>query len=172
VIAIRPAGRNDTPDIARIHIDMWRLAYDGILSEEYLRELSYSRSQMQWQIMVERHAGVLLVAESSDEGVVGFAAGGAGSTAGLGVDAEIMALYVLSSQQRNGTGKALTIDMARRLGDHGRKGLFVWVLADNPARRFYEHLGGTEVAEQTITVGDRECLEVAYVWQDLAVLIG
>ena len=172
MIAIRPARSSDTSDIARIHIDMWRLAYDGILAEDYLRQLSYSRSRMQWQIMVERHAGVLIVAESSDEGVVGFAAGGAERTGAFGVDGELTALYVLSSHHGNGIGRSLTVDMARRLAEHGRTGMVVWVLADNPAQQFYEHLDGVEAGEQTIQLGDQQYREVAYLWQDLKVLTG
>ena len=172
MIAIRPAGSADAPDIARIHIDMWRLAYKGILSEEYLRQLSYSRIRMHWQIMIERHSGVLIVGESSDDGIIGFAAGGAERTGAFGVDGELMALYVLSSHHRNGIGRSLTVDMARRLADHGRTGMVVWVLADNPARDFYEHLGAAESAEQSISIGDRDYLEVAYVWHDFNVLIG
>ena len=172
MISIRPARSSDTIDIARIHIDMWRLAYEGILSEEYLRRLSYSRSRMQWQIMVERHANVLIVAESSEDGVVGFAAGGAERTGAFGVDGELMALYVLSGHHGIGIGRNLIEDMARRIAENGRTGMVVWVLADNPARHFYEHIGGTEAGEQTIELGDQHYMEKAYVWRDLKTLTG
>ena len=172
MIAIRPARSSDTHDIARIHIDMWRVAYDGIIAEDYLRELSYSRSQLQWQIMVERHAGVLIVAESSEDGVIGFAAGGTERSGAFGVDGELMALYVLSSHHGNGVGRRLTVDMARRLAETGRTGMVVWVLADNPARHFYEHLGGESAGEQSVQVGEKKFLEIAYVWRDLTTLIG
>lgn len=172
MISIRSAESRDTADIARIHIDMWRIAYDGILAEDYLRELSYSRSRLQWQIMLQRHSGVLLVADSTEDGVVGFAAGGAERTGAFGVDGELMALYVLSSHQGEGIGRHLTTDMARRLGENGRTGMVVWVLANNPARDFYAHLGAIEVGEQLINVGEQEVREVAFVWEDLATLIG
>ena len=151
---------------------MWRVAYHGILAQDYLRQLSYSRSRLQWQIMLERHAGVLIVAESSDDGIVGFAAGGAERTGAFGVDGELMALYVLSSRHGNGFGRRLTVDMAQRLAEHERTGMVVWVLADNPTRGFYEHLGGAAAGEQTIQLGDKQCLEVAYLWRDLSELTG
>lgn len=113
-----------------------------------------------------------VVAESADDGVVGFAAGGAERTGAFGVDGELTALYVLSSHHGNGVGRSLTVDMARRIADHRRTGMVVWVLADNPARGFYEHLGGVESGEQTIHLGDQHYLEVAYVWQDLNALTG
>jgi ribosomal protein S18 acetylase RimI-like enzyme len=171
MVEVRPARPYDTADIARIHIDMWRLAYDGILADEYLRGLSYTRSRVQWQVMLERHAGVLLVAESSDDGVVGFAAGGSARTSEFGVDGELAALYVLASHQGQGVGRDLTVEMARALHENGRSGMLVWVLADNPARDFYEHLGATEAGNQTIEIGDQGYVEVAYVWRDLSLLL-
>lgn len=82
-----------------------------------------------------------------------------------------MALYVLSRHHGEGIGRHLTTHMARTLGKNGREGMIVWVLADNPARDFYEHRGAIEAGEQIVTVGDQEYREIAFVWQDLARLI-
>ena len=171
MVSIRPARESDVSSIARIHIDMWRVAYDGILNDEYLRHLSYSRSGIQWQAFLDRHAGVLLVADSTNDGVVGFAAGGAERTGQYGVGGELMALYVLASHHGNGIGRRLTEDMARRLRDHGRAGMLVWVLADNSAATFYEHLGGDEVASRLIKIGEQSYQELAYAWPDLSDLM-
>jgi hypothetical protein len=47
--------------------------------------------------------------------------------------------------------------------------MMLWVLADNiPGRQFYEKMGGKFVTEQTITIGEKDLLEVAYGWNDLA----
>ena len=46
----------------------------------------------------------------------------------------------------------------------------VWVLADNPSRRFSEALGGTFVADKVIEVGGKALVEVAYGWGDLRAL--
>jgi len=45
----------------------------------------------------------------------------------------------------------------------------LWVLKDNPACRFYERLGGRFIAEKWIEIGGKQLLDVAYVWQNLAV---
>jgi GNAT superfamily N-acetyltransferase len=172
MILIRHARRSDVTDIARIHIDMWRVAYADLLAPEFLRELSYTRSRLQWEAMLARHSGVLLVAESSDDGVVGFAAGGAERTRAYEVDGELMALYVLASHHGNGVGGSLIARFARELHENGRTGMIVWVLADNPARGFYEHLGGEPAGEQRLNVGGQPVLEVAYVWRDLLELAG
>jgi len=169
---VRNAAHRDTADIARIHVDMWRVAYAELLETDFLRQLSYRRSRLQWDLMLERHSGVLLVAESSDDGIVGFAAGGAERSRSFEVDGELTALYVLASHHGRGIGTALVRRMAFQLAENGRSGLVVWVLSDNPARGFYERLGGQPGGEQRLNVGNRSVLESAYVWTDLAELGG
>ena len=171
MVDIRDARVEDAVDIARIHIDMWRIAYGEILDQEFLRQLKYSRSRLQWQAMIERRSGVLLAAESHQDGIVGFAAGGAERSREFDVDGELMALYVLASHHRLGIGRRLVHEMARRFVETGRTGMAVWVLADNPARQFYAHLGGRRVKRQNLRLGERSYAEVAYVWKDLDRLI-
>jgi ribosomal protein S18 acetylase RimI-like enzyme len=171
MISIRRAKENDTAAIARIHIDMWRVAYDEILSPDFLRSLSYSRSKSQWQSVLERHANVLYVADSPHDGVVGFAAGGAERTRAFNVDGELMALYVLTSAHGRGAGSGLTRAVAQDLHENGRNGMVVWVLADNSARRFYEHLGARETLRSPMSLAGTTVERVAYVWDDLPDLI-
>jgi hypothetical protein len=45
--------------------------------------------------------------------------------------------------------------------------MMVWVLADNPSRRFYEALGGTLVTNKVIELAGKSLIEVAYGWYDL-----
>lgn len=46
----------------------------------------------------------------------------------------------------------------------------MWALAGNPARHFYEALGGVFVASQPVEIGGLTLEEVAYGWDDLGVL--
>jgi hypothetical protein len=43
--------------------------------------------------------------------------------------------------------------------------MIVWVLRDNPYRRFYEAVGGEVVSERMISIGEAELPEVAYGWR-------
>ena len=146
---------------------MWRVAYAELLPPGFLRDLSYRRSQLQWEALLARHSGVLLVAESDEDGVVGFAAGGAERTRSIDVDGELMALYVLSSHHMRGIGRALVQRIARELAENGRNGMVVWVLSGNPACDFYAHLGGEPGGKQSISVGGRSVSEEAFVYRDL-----
>jgi hypothetical protein len=50
--------------------------------------------------------------------------------------------------------------------------MLLWVFADNqPARGFYESLGGIPVAEDGFELGGAWLVEVAYGWRDLGVLL-
>ncbi|MEZ5836257.1 MAG: hypothetical protein R3D03_11035 [Geminicoccaceae bacterium] len=48
----------------------------------------------------------------------------------------------------------------------GMGGTLVWVLESNPARAFYERLGGKPVCHNEIKVGGTKLNEVAYHWPD------
>ncbi len=50
--------------------------------------------------------------------------------------------------------------------------MLVWVLADNPMRRFYEALGGRLLREKKVEIGGVALDEVAYGWRDTAALRG
>lgn len=52
--------------------------------------------------------------------------------------------------------------------DCGYGSMRVWVLAGNPAEKFYRSLGGVNVAQKPIEIGGAEYQEIAYGWQDLA----
>ncbi len=169
---VRPARATDTAAIARIHIDMWRIAYADTLDAAFLRRLSYRRSQAQWDAIIARHSGVLAVADSTEDGIVGFASGGAERTRAFAVDGELMALYVLTSAQGCGVGRQLLRSVASQLRDNGRTGMLTWVLADNDARGFYARLGAKPALTAPIQLGDTAVERVAYVWDGWEVLLG
>jgi ribosomal protein S18 acetylase RimI-like enzyme len=65
--------------------------------------------------------------------------------------------------QGRGIGRLLFEEVVRRLRAEGFDSMMLWVLAGNPARRFYERMGGKPVRTQTITIG-RELTEIGYGW--------
>ena len=44
-ISVHRAALQDTTAIARIHVDAWRTTYKGIMTDEFLSNLSYERRQ-------------------------------------------------------------------------------------------------------------------------------
>lgn len=53
------------------------------------------------------------------------------------------------------------------LKDNHSKKMIVWVLADNPAKYFYEKLGGKYLGEKQIVPAGKTLNEYAYVWENL-----
>lgn len=156
--------------MARVHVDTWRTTYEGIVSDEYLAVLSYERCQAGWIEHLsnsgsETHA---FVVESHPGHVVAIASGGPLRDAWDGFDGELYVIYVLKSFQGKGYGKLLVAQVAEDLASRGYRSLVIWVLKDNPARRFYERLGGRLATEKVVEIGGRQLVDVAYVWSDLA----
>ena len=64
-----------------------------------------------------------------------------------------------------GWGKLLFISLAERLADPKMKRFVLWVVAENPACKFYEVMGGQMIKEKTASVGGVSLREIAYGWQ-------
>lgn len=170
---IREAQIGDAPAIARVHVDSWRSTYSGIVPADYLAQLSYSQREQYWRRWISAGHKKQFLYVAQDEGnTVGFALGGPERSGDSIYDGELYIIYVLEAHQRQGIGRLLVSHVARRLLQEGMESMLVWVLADNPFRRFYERLGGQPVAEQSVSIGRAELKEVAYGWRGIQVLTG
>jgi ribosomal protein S18 acetylase RimI-like enzyme len=99
--------------------------------------------------------------------LTGFAAAGPAREADRGWQAEIHALYILRSGQRQGTGRSLMRHLALALQERQRHRVGLWVLTANaPARAFYERIGGRADERRTDQSEGWPCDETAYVWED------
>jgi len=164
---VRPARLDDVEAIARVHVDTWRTAYAGIVPDERLANLDYSRSAENWRrILALGSKTQLFVAEDECDQVVGFACGGPLRQPRPGFDGELYAIYVLEAHQRKGHGRALVAAVAEDLRSRGFESLVIWVLRDNPSRGFYEALRGQVVAEADPEIGGARLAEVGYGWQE------
>ncbi|MCY4498396.1 MAG: GNAT family N-acetyltransferase [Rhodospirillaceae bacterium] len=99
--------------------------------------------------------------------VIGFSAFGPAREEGFSRRGEIYTLYLLDAYQRCGLGRRLLSASADDMVQAGFTSMCVWVLARNPAREFYEHLGGVELSSRDIGLGGRQLEEICYLWPDL-----
>lgn len=172
MIQIRPALPKDASGIALVHIQSWQTSYRGIISDEVLDNQSIPRRQGYWtQVLSSEGMTDLLdifVAENEQGEIVGFASAGKSRQENLPFEGELYAIYLLESVKRLGTGGRLFRAITEALTIAGYRSMMLWVLADNrPGRQFYEKMGGRAVTEQTITIGGRELIEVAYGWDTI-----
>jgi ribosomal protein S18 acetylase RimI-like enzyme len=168
IILIREAVENDVEGIARVHVQGWRESYKDFLSPEALGGLSVEERMRMWQgaFAQPNPRARLLVADTEEREIVGFAYGGPIRREGvdvLGTEAEILAIYLLDKVKRQGVGRRLMRGVLDHLSQHGFRSAGLWVLKDNlPARRFYEALGGTAGAEQSFDLRGQTVAEIAY----------
>src|SRR5260370_1579225 len=81
------------------------------------------------------------------------------------------AFYLLEEYQRLGIGRGLVEAIASRLAQVGMTSMLIWVLTENPARRFYEALGGSAAASQLVIIGGVSYEETGYGWANIHVLL-
>jgi GNAT superfamily N-acetyltransferase len=168
-ISIREGVVSDAQDIARVHVATWKATYSGIVPQPFLDSLDVPSRAEAWKDWLNEGKSHIYVAENDKE-LFGFVSGGALREPIEGFDAEGYAIYLLPSSQGRGTGKFLMQRLAETLRINSFAQLAIWVLAENPARGFYEHLGGRLIAQKPIRIGGADLLEVAYGWRDIRTL--
>lgn len=171
---IRTATVADAPSIAKVHVESWRSTYRGIVPNEFLDSLSYVQRERLWRDILSEPVPdtFVFVAEDESGTIVGFVSGGRERSGDTTYTGELYAIYLLEAYQRQGIGRQLTIALVRRLIEAGVSSLLLWVLAENPSRRFYEALGGQPVYEKTVTIGGAPLIEVGYGWREAGVITG
>lgn len=173
MIQIRRATVNDSTGIAHVQVDSYRTAYAGIFSPAYLEHFTYEEQAQDWyDWMMNKPRDLIYVAQSEVGEIVGYALGRPGRTAIEPYDCELLALHVCQEFQQQGIGKRLMVKMAEQFREQGCVSMILWVLSKNPARAFYEHLGGKLIGERETEVGEGEkAIELAYGWANIAGLL-
>jgi GNAT superfamily N-acetyltransferase len=167
---IRPARPEDAAALARIYVEAWRDTYAGILPDAMLVGMSDVRHAAAWQqelLTRDRHSDTLVVED--EDGVLGLVTIGPARRVSRSQleGGEIYRLYVAPECQGQGAGRALLMASFDWLISRDVDAVIVWVLAENPARFFYEAMGGTRLGEKTDNVGGARVREIAYGWTDL-----
>ena len=170
-VKIRTANLSDAAGIARVHVESWRTTYKGIIPDDFLARLSYEQREHLWNQVLTDPSRFVYVAEDEPGQIVGFISGGPEPNGDILYTGEIDAIYLLVPYQGQGIGRRLVITLASRLIQESMTALLVWVLAANPARKFYERLGGQLVYEKETSIGGASLIEVAYGWRDAYTLI-
>lgn len=171
-LRIRKAMRADSAAIAKVHVESWRSTYAGLVPDRYLLDLSTDIQTARWQTIIAqaRSGECTLVAESPTANgfeVVGFASGGPSRKRGSPARAEVYTLYVLDDFHNLGIGRALLTGLMRDLLARGHRDAFLWVVSENPARFFYQAMGGQLTSRQQEPFAGVTLDEEAYVWPDL-----
>ena len=165
---VRRATEADASALALVHVDSWRTSYRDLLPREFLDSLSESSYRDRWSRLLSDPSNLIFVAEESNE-VVGFASGGRERAGEDGFAGELYAIYLVDKAKRRGHGRELVRAIVDGLKAMGIDDMIIWALTENqPARRFYERLGGVYVRSQPIVIGSTALEEVSYGWRRLS----
>jgi L-amino acid N-acyltransferase YncA len=167
--AIRRATPHDAAQIAHVHIESWRSAYKGIVSDDYLAAMDEISRAASWQEWLG--SSVPIFVSTEDTIVVGFISGGPIRDPFDDYDAELYTIYLLQHAQRRGIGTALLKKLAHRLNEDGFKNMAAWVLEDNASSNFYEKSGAHRVASKQVEIGGAMLPVVAYGWPSLQAIL-
>ena len=167
---IRTANLSDADVIARVHIDSWQTTYRGLMPDKVLDNLSFERRREWWQGILRDQSERVLVAEENDQ-IVGFAYFGEEREHDPIYHGELYAIYLLAGCQKKGIGHLLFKASAKGLIKLGMSDMLLWVLSTNPARKFYEKMGGKYLRDKSVEIGDETLQESAYGWDDIHLLV-
>lgn len=167
---IRDAVMEDADQLAHITVTANESAFAGLVPDVCLA-FSEAESAANWRrsIAGEFARDTFLVAQEPGGRVIGYALAGP-------VDddpqfqAELFTLNMLPARQRQGVGRRLVVEIARRLAEQGIHSLKVGVLRINPNRPFYERLGGEYLYDRPHTWEGVVFPECFYGWRDTAAL--
>lgn len=172
MIYLRVATPEDAARIAAIEVDNYRRVYRGHVPDVWLEQQTIEKYVPWWRerLLAPAADAEVLLALDGASGVLGFGRSGGdrhGPADGAG---EFQKIYVAHSAHRLGVGRALMAAMAGRLQRLGYRQARVWVLTSNqPARRFYEQLGGTllDLTYGEVLDDGSVLAHVGYGWRDL-----
>lgn len=163
-ISVRKASVNDAPGVAYVHMNTWLTTYRGLVTDDFLDNLNLEDFVNRTRGHLTQGANYYVV--EIEGKVIGFAAGNRTRDENVKskFDAEVYAIYVLKEHQKRGVGKILIQAMEESFTALGFRSMCIWVLRDNPSRKFYERLGGKFIMEKPINFGGKTLVEVAYGW--------
>tara|TARA_R110002051_G_scaffold309285_1_gene381775 strand:- start:1793 stop:2338 length:546 start_codon:yes stop_codon:yes gene_type:complete len=177
-VQLRPAQLNDARDIAVVHVDAWRAAYEGLLPPEMLDALRTEGRAARWSRWIESSLSGnptdgthgpshrLLLAEV-DGRAAGWATFGGGRDDGMTHLGELAGLYVHPDYWSQKIGHALLERVDQELRAEGWNQAYLWVLRGNArAIRFYEEHGWhADGDEKVVDVGGTQLHELRHLRQ-------
>jgi GNAT superfamily N-acetyltransferase len=170
-VDIRKARPSDAEAIARIYIEAWQDTYPALLPSRLLLTMTQEGQTQRWRNAITIAAReTVYVAEDENEDVVAMTSFGRSRDSGFGFDSEIYTLYVDPPLMGLGIGRALLRGAFGALSEQKHESCIIWAHAKNPARFFYEAVGGKLVAERTTNMMGIPVPEIAFGWRNLALV--
>jgi GNAT superfamily N-acetyltransferase len=164
-VVVQPAEPADAGTIARLHVRSWRSAYVGMLPQAFLDGPVGDELPALWRrrFSPEDDKRKIVLKAMHQGALVGFACVLPDADPSWGPLLDN--LHVEPDAKRHGIGRLL-FDAVRAAAAPA-SALHLWVLeANEPARRFYERLGGEAVETTVVEVTPSVWVtQVRYLWR-------
>ena len=158
---IRYYKKEDIDEIAKIITEDWKIAYKGIIDEEYLEKLYYKEKAERIRKKYQEQKSIVYV----DKEIKGYCRLKESEEEGKKIG-EIEGLYVKYNQRGKEIGRLLVKEAMKILKERGYKEVIIWCLKENiKARGFYEKIGGKLYKERYIEIGQKVYKEVSYIYK-------
>ena len=140
---IRYATWDDVPGMGRVYVDTWKAAYQGMIPQEFLHELTYESWEERYRSRFSKMEGYHVAVLTLDEKVIGVMSFSRSRDEDLPEGfAEIVSIYVLPDYWHMGYGKKMLAWAVDELKKLGFGDCALWTLEDNHrAQRAYERFG-------------------------------
>lgn len=130
---------DDLDELGRVHVQVWREAYEGLMPAAHLAALDPAAATARWRERLGSHPEVDWWIARDEDGIVGMISAGPPRDDDPPVGLELYAINVL--RRVHGTGLADAL-MARAIGE---RAAYLWVLDGNArAIAFYRRHGFTD----------------------------
>jgi ribosomal protein S18 acetylase RimI-like enzyme len=150
---IRRAHLGDATAIARVHTQVWKENYNGIINQSYLDALLFKDEDRRDVLSHQDARKATWVACNQQREIVGFCDFGRARSHDH-ILGEVYALYLLKEYQRIGIGSTLWRQAKNHFSHLNLIPYCVWVLRENRlARQFYEKHNGKLQGEEIIALG-------------------
>ncbi|HAN20237.1 MAG: hypothetical protein A2Y15_05125 [Clostridiales bacterium GWF2_36_10] len=139
---IRKAEYGDAEKIAYVHTMSWKVAYAGIIPDEYLNNLSVDDRAEKFRLYFDKNENTFYFLTELDEKTIGFIVLQECRDKDLKGAGEICAMYLLPEYFNKGYGSHMMRFSVNFLANKGYKTIALWVLEENArARKFYQKCG-------------------------------
>lgn len=161
-ISIRTANISDALDISYVHVESWRSAYEGIISNDYLQKISVCERENRWRSILSMESSKTYVAEFNRK-IVAFINFGPYRGESFLNHGEIYAIYSVREVWGSYVGSDLMNKVILELLENKYKKISVNVLSRNiRGVSFYKKHGFsvTTASGRILAIGDTMLEEI------------
>jgi ribosomal protein S18 acetylase RimI-like enzyme len=168
-INFREATIADVLEVAKVHVQSWRESFSGIVPQTFLDKMSVENRANAFEKGFSQNFYKMFVAETKENGIVGFADFGKNRHINSQYEAELYSIYLSPDFQRKGIGSKLFDLGVQYLLSNRMYSLSLITLEISPFKSFYEKIGGHIVERGITSIEGVSYSTVVYGWDKLIV---